>query len=192
MRPKLIALIGCVASVALALALNALIPQPVRAITFNNPNPTTLEGEPICSGPPTTNNLLSFNGTQWCDAANQTITYPNSFIAAYLSTGNGAQLSQILQASSPSVAGHMVELTAQVGSNSSGCSTQLQICAKISGQSCAANGALTLQAQGSYDTSGLNTAFAANSTLQIIVAQNDVGCTTHVQGINLLLRLATP
>lgn len=191
MRPKLIALAGCIVSVALALALNALIPAPAHSIVVSNPNPNIIEGEPTCSGPPGSSNYLQFNGTQWCDAAVAAPTYPNTFIYGYLSTTSGVGANTLINGISTLGAGHLIRLIANAGVGPTTCTTTPQFCV-INNSACVAGSTVTISAGGTADSGAISVALVNSTATGIYLSRQAAGCATFPQGINLMAAMSTP
>lgn len=186
MRPKLSRI--AIALLGLGLILSALVvgPKKGRAITIGGGGAITLEGEPLCAGPPTTNNYLQFSGSQWCDASS-----PVSYITAYISTLAGATTSTIYLSWAPPNSIHIRTIEAQQGLASAGCSTQAVIGVNIGGVYFA-DTELTLSTAGHHANLSLNDAISANATPALQVQTADSGCGTHAQGINVDIGFTSP
>lgn len=60
------ALMAALLGALLGLTLAIGVTTSAHAIKIGTPGSTTVEGQPVCGTAPTTNQLLVFNGAQWC------------------------------------------------------------------------------------------------------------------------------
>lgn len=186
MRPSV--KLGLIAAAIFAMVVASFMVKPEhgRAMTVGGGSTITLEGSPLCSGPPTAGNFLQFNSGQWCDAG-----FPRLYLSGFISTVNTlAAGAAVTQFQTPTAA-HLVQFMAQQLVASAGCSTEAQICVEDGGN-CLPNSTLTLQTAGLHNTAAISQIMTSNTIDQVEISRQDSGCGGHAQGINFVAIMSTP